>query len=123
MASSSPSKIPVVDFSNWRQASKPDRLKAAKEITSACGTLGCVYIVNHAISPEVLDEAISWSQKFFDLPSEEKCKAPQSDNPSILRGYSSQFTHGMDYSGNNLREVTDYKVISFLIFSWEVLEN
>ena len=111
--SSSSSQVPVVDFANWRESNLEDRRRIASEITAACRKLGFVYIVNHAIPPELLEEALSWSKKFFDLPQEEKEKAPQSDNPTILRGYSSQITHDRNDPGlaNNLREVIDHKVI------------
>ncbi|KAK2760819.1 hypothetical protein FQN54_002057 [Arachnomyces sp. PD_36] len=111
MASTSPLEVPVVDFANWRQADPEERLRIAKDITTACQKLGFVHIINHAIPPEVLNEALSWSKGFFDLPAEEKLKAPQADNPSILRGYSSQVINDKHDRGlpNSLEEVTDFK--------------
>lgn len=113
MSSSTPSQVPVVDFANWRESNLENRRRIANEITAACRKIGFVYIINHDMPPELLDEAFSWSKNFFDLPQEEKEKAPQSENLTVLRGYSSQITHGRNDTSlvNNLREVTDHKVI------------
>ena len=117
MSFSSPSNVPVVDFSNWKESNTEARRKIANEITSAFQKLGFVYIINHGMSLETVDEALSWSEKFFDLPLEEKSKAPQSDNPTILRGYSSQITHDSNEKGltSDLRDVTDHKVIPCIL--------
>ena len=113
--------IPIVDFSNWRSANNPDsRLQIAREITSACKTVGFVYIANHAIPSERLDEAFAWSKKFFDLSEEEKSKAPQPAGTSIIRGYSKPGLEKISQViceerdlevERKLREVTDCKVI------------
>lgn len=115
------SNIPIVDFAEWRADNKPEaRQKIAQEIASACKNVGFVYITNHGVTPDVLDEAFAWSKKFFNLSEEEKLKAPHPEGTSIIRGYSppgyekvSQVIidkHDPEVE-KKLREVTDCKVI------------
>lgn len=116
----SQSVIPVVDFARWRSNSHEEQLNIAKELVSACHNVGFVYIVNHGISDELLDEAFGMTKKLFDLSHEEKMLAPHPPGPAHHRGYSyaglekvSQVygndadTEGM---GDSLRETTDSKV-------------
>ncbi|PGH12097.1 hypothetical protein AJ79_04496 [Helicocarpus griseus UAMH5409] len=112
-------KIPIVDFSNWKPNSTPEeRMKVAKDIVSACQSVGFAYITNHAISPERLAEAFAWSKKLFDLTPEQKLQAPHPDGSSVHRGYSwpglekvSQAMSDKDDPelAEKLREITDCK--------------
>jgi isopenicillin N synthase-like dioxygenase len=110
-------KIPVVDFSGW--GTEFSRQRIAQEIVAACKKVGFVYIVNHSLSESMLDEALDWSMRFFELPQEEKLKAPHPEGWAIHRGYSwpglEKVSQAMS-SGDDekrvdqLREVADIKV-------------
>ncbi|KAL2012914.1 hypothetical protein VTN00DRAFT_439 [Thermoascus crustaceus] len=85
----SPFKIPVVDFSAWNDSKdKEARLRVAQEIVDATKKVGFVYIINHALPESLLDEAFDWSRRFFALSLEEKMKAPHPEGWAVHRGYS-----------------------------------
>lgn len=121
MASTAPApsvSIPVIDFSKWTSPSSPeDRLVIAKELADACHNVGFVSIINHGVSPELLEEAFGMSKKLFDLKTEDKMLAPHPDGPTVHRGYSwpglekvSQVISSDLEVGEALRAVTDCKV-------------
>lgn len=68
--------LPVIDFSRWLKGSPEEKKEVAKDLAEACRGVGFVYIVNHGVTPELLDEAFGWSKKLFDLPEEKKMLAP-----------------------------------------------
>lgn len=76
----------MVDFGGWN--TKPSRQRIAQEIVAAYKTLGFVYIVNHSLPESMLDEAFNWSKPFFELPQDEKLKAPHPEGWAVHRGYS-----------------------------------
>lgn len=110
--------IPVIDFSKWiTPSSQEDRVAIAKELADACHHVGFVSIINHGVSPELLEEAFEMSKKLFDLKTEEKMLAPHPDGPTVHRGYSwpglekvSQVISSDLEVGEALRAVTDCKV-------------
>jgi isopenicillin N synthase-like dioxygenase len=122
---STPVSIPVIDFSKWDSPSSPDERKAvAKELADACHNVGFVSIINHGVSPELLEEAFGWSKRLFDLKTEDKMKAPHPDGPTVHRGYSwpglekvSQVISSDAEVGEKLRAVKDCKVSIFTIQS------
>lgn len=113
-------EIPMVDFAPWKQAhDKQGRQKVAQEVVDACKRVGFVYITNHCVPESVLDEAFDWSRRFFELPMEEKSKAPHPEGWAVHRGYScpglekvSQAASGGDDEGvvKKLRQIPDFKV-------------
>lgn len=118
MTSTSKQVIPVVDFAKWT-AGGPSRLQIAQEIVAACKKVGFVYIVNHSLPDSLLDEAFNWSRLFFDLPQQDKLKAPHPEGWAIHRGYSwpglekvSQTISTTDTQeqAQQLRETPDIKV-------------
>lgn len=111
-------KIPVVDFAQWN-FSRPNRLRVAQDIVAACKKVGFVYIVNHSLPEDLLDEAFRWSQQFFDLPQDEKLKAPHPEGWAVHRGYSwpglEKVSQAMSADNDQewtkqLREIPDIKV-------------
>jgi isopenicillin N synthase-like dioxygenase len=71
-----PATIPMVDLSAWSGGSAMARKRIASELTEACRRVGFVYVVNHRIPADLLDEAFAWSRRLFDLPLEKKMLAP-----------------------------------------------
>ncbi|KAI2624876.1 Clavaminate synthase-like protein [Hypoxylon sp. NC1633] len=82
------SAIPCVDFSTWSKGSVEDKKRIAHELTNACRGVGFVYIVNHGVPGDLLQEAFGWSKKLFDLPQDTKMLAPHPPGPTVHRGYS-----------------------------------
>ncbi|CAG9988095.1 unnamed protein product [Clonostachys byssicola] len=85
-----PLTIPVIDFSPLRNpnCSRQDFAKTGDEIYKAFKDIGFAYIKNHVVPQEVVDEAFSWSKKFFALPQSEKDKVPHPAEGWYHRGYS-----------------------------------
>jgi isopenicillin N synthase-like dioxygenase len=110
--------LPIVDFAKWQASTATeDRYEIGKKLADACHNVGFVYIINHSISPELLDEAFGWTKKLFDLRLEDKMKAPHPPGPTVHRGYSypglekvSQVISSDLEVGEMLREVKDCKV-------------
>lgn len=111
------STIPVVDFSKWNNSTnKDEQLAVAKELTNACRDVGFVYIINHGLPQDLLDEAFDTAKRLFELSHDEKMKAPHPDGPEVHRGYSypglekvSQYMGGDEKVHDKLREVKDCK--------------
>ncbi len=68
--------IPVVDLGLWTDGSATDRERIASKLTDACRRVGFVYVVNHGVPADLLEEAFAWSRRLFDLPLEKKMLAP-----------------------------------------------
>ncbi|KAH8671395.1 thymine dioxygenase [Xylariales sp. PMI_506] len=112
--------IPIVDFGAWSSGSPEATQHIARELTEACRKVGFVYVTNHGLPRELVDEAFSWSKRLFDLPKEKKMLAPHPPGPSVHRGYSwpglekvSQRVHlegeDPDAEEAELRKIGDYK--------------
>ncbi|KAG9238412.1 putative UPF0676 protein [Amylocarpus encephaloides] len=98
--------IPVIDFSKWTSStSESERRAAANELADACHHVGFVSIVNHGVSPDLLEEAFGWSKRLFDLRTEEKMLAPHPDGPAVSQMVSSDLE-----VGERIRAVTDCKL-------------
>lgn len=105
-------KIPVIDLARWKsESSQEDRLKIAKELVAACQEVGFVYIVNHGVPKETLDKAFEISKKLYDLPMEEKMKAPHPPGWAVHRGYS---WPGLEKVSAALSEKDDAKLVEQL---------
>lgn len=110
--------LPIIDFANWTSESTAEQqYEIGKKLADACHNVGFVYIINHSVSPELLEEAFGWSKRLFDLGHEEKMLAPHPDGPTVHRGYSypglekvSQVISTDLEVGEKLREVRDCKV-------------
>ena len=100
---STPPSIPIIDFSPFtnptssnststtqeqQQQQKEKQKIVAKELISACKSVGFAYIINHTVPQERVQEAFSWSEKWFALSSQEKKLAPHPPGSTVHRGYS-----------------------------------
>ncbi|KAI1418056.1 Clavaminate synthase-like protein [Hypoxylon sp. FL1857] len=118
--------IATVDVSPFTTEAKrlPDseRLKAGQALVEALHDLGFVRVTGHGIKKAEIREALAWTKSLFDLPNEDKMKAPHPPGPMPHRGYSgigrekvySQAeVKAHDSAGNNigqeLRKITDFK--------------
>ncbi|KAI1098913.1 thymine dioxygenase [Jackrogersella minutella] len=106
--------IPVIDFGEWSKGSANDKKCIAQELTVACRRVGFVYIVNHGVPNDLLEEAFRWSEKLFDLPQEKKMLAPHPPGPTVHRGYSwpglEKVSQDIIKDGDETREVENRKI-------------
>ncbi|KAK1758883.1 Clavaminate synthase-like protein [Echria macrotheca] len=83
-----------------------ERLAAGSALVQACHDLGFVIIKGHGLSKQEIDDAFSWTTKLFDLPFEEKMKAPHPPGNMPHRGYSGIGKEKV-YSAADLGEQTE----------------
>ncbi|OAP63775.1 hypothetical protein AYL99_03002 [Fonsecaea erecta] len=114
--------IPVLDFSAWRsESSTPeDRLRIARALVAACRRVGFVYIVNHALPAELLEEAFEWTRKLFALDMEKKMLAPHPDGAKVHRGYS---WPGLEKVSQTISEKEDPELVSLLRKTTDLKES
>ncbi len=83
------SSISIMDFTKFTPEFKPEiRLEIAQELVAACREVGFVYITNHGVPEQTLRKVFTISKKFYELPKEDKMKAPHPAGWAIHRGYS-----------------------------------
>ena len=78
--------IPVVDFSGFLQGSTATRQRTVQAIFQACHQVGFLYLKNHGIPLEAIDQVFDQSRIFFDLPITVKQRAAWSSEYNNL-GY------------------------------------
>lgn len=115
-----PVSIPVIDFTAWsNNASKEERHATSIQLVKACEEVGFAYIINHGVSQDLLDQAFAISIQLYDLPQEEKMKAPHPPGWAHHRGYSwpglEKVSAALSKDDNqalvaDLRKTTDCKV-------------
>jgi isopenicillin N synthase-like dioxygenase len=82
-------EVPIVDVSPFTsKGTFESRKKVAQDLAAKAHINGCIGISGHGVSPELLEEAFAMTKKLFDLPYDEKMKAPHPDGPTPHRGYS-----------------------------------
>ncbi|OQD74051.1 hypothetical protein PENDEC_c012G06844 [Penicillium decumbens] len=80
--------IPIIDLEPARTGTPEEAAQVAQDVYQAFKHVGFAYIKNHGVPQELIDEAFSWSQKFFALPQSDKDKAPHPPVGWYHRGYS-----------------------------------
>jgi isopenicillin N synthase-like dioxygenase len=85
--------LPIIDLGPFLHPSTStstadQRLQTARDLVRACRDVGFVYIKNHGVPQDELDEAFRISKTFYDLPTEQKMTAPHPPGWAVHRGYS-----------------------------------
>lgn len=52
--------IPIIDFSSFLNGSEQQRQEVAKQIDDAFQSGGFVYLLNHGVRDELVDECFEW---------------------------------------------------------------
>jgi isopenicillin N synthase-like dioxygenase len=52
--------IPIVDFAGFLNGDKEDQQRVAREIDNAFRSVGFVYLKNHGVKKEMVDECFQW---------------------------------------------------------------
>ncbi|KAH8810917.1 hypothetical protein F5884DRAFT_699449 [Xylogone sp. PMI_703] len=60
--------IPVMDFKAIHISTGNERKNYLGQLDEAFSHHGAIYVINHSIGTDMVDEAFAWSKKFFDLP-------------------------------------------------------
>ena len=82
-------EIPTVDMSSFLLDSSPDeKQRTAKDFAEKCGRSGCLRITGHGISLELVRKAFATCKQLYELPYEDKMKAPHPPSLMPHRGYS-----------------------------------
>lgn len=120
--------IPTVDvspfFSQHTTTSDTQRLTSAKLLVEALHSFGFAKVTGHGLGTHEVSEALGWVQKLFDLPYDEKMKAPHPPSPMPHRGYSgigeekvysredveTHVRHGKADISQELRKISGFKV-------------
>lgn len=99
-----------------------ERLKAGRALVEALHSFGFVKVVGHGLSTQEIGEALGWTKKLFDLPYEDKMRAPHPPGPMPHRGYSGigkekvyskddlEANSAEGDVGKVLRKISDFKV-------------
>ncbi|KAI0108149.1 Clavaminate synthase-like protein [Daldinia grandis] len=65
-----------------------ERLRAGQALVRSLYTLGFTKVAGHGIERHEIETAFAWSKKLFDLPYEDKMRAPHPPGNMPHRGYS-----------------------------------
>ncbi|KAI0538530.1 oxidoreductase-like protein [Xylaria digitata] len=117
--------IATIDLSSFTDDSKQshsdsDQVQAGRALVAALHTQGFAQVTGHGLSRVEIDKALNWTKMLFDLPYEDKMKAPHPPGPIPHRGYSGigkekvysqdDFTvNGGEPDGKSHRKISDFK--------------
>lgn len=106
MAISNGYDIPKVDLSSWINDDHVHaREQTAKALSGFLHSHGFVALTGHGVLPQLIHDAFVMLKRLFDLPLEEKMKAPHPKAPAPHRGYTP--SGGEDASGMAAHEESD----------------
>ncbi|KAJ3330503.1 hypothetical protein HDU91_003563, partial [Kappamyces sp. JEL0680] len=81
--------VPVIDFGPFLNGDKTAKQATADEVVRAFTEIGFVYLSNHGISEETIQQSFAMSKRFFELPDKQKLALAWT-TPESNRGYVSQ---------------------------------
>jgi len=80
------SAVPIIDLHGGPHSQTQDKAAIATQIHDACRNIGFFYIVNHGISPKLIQDQFDWTARFFALPMDEKMPLHMRNSPTTA-GY------------------------------------
>ncbi|KIW63091.1 hypothetical protein PV04_09968 [Phialophora macrospora] len=80
-------QIPIIDFAGIYSPKLEDRQAVATQVREAASKIGFFYAINHGVDTSSFQKCIEHGKKFFDLPTEEKCKLHTDLIPDEFVGY------------------------------------
>lgn len=75
-------EIPVINFFLFTHGDAKAKQAVVKEIYHACSQVGFMYLQNHDMCPDLIEQVFIQSKKFFDFPLETKQELAWSDELS-----------------------------------------
>ena len=123
--------IPCVDISAFTSKnSRESQDQTARELARCLRPHGCVGITGHGVPSSLLAEAFSTTKALFDLPLEDKMKAPHPNGVTPHRGYSGTGREkgtgkGATDTDDQLRKeelikISDYKVCHYMSITYNI---
>jgi isopenicillin N synthase-like dioxygenase len=73
-------KIPLIDYGPYFAGEPGALVRLAEKLCYACENIGFFYMLNHGAPQEVIDRGFAASQRFHELPLEEKLKLRLNEN-------------------------------------------
>jgi len=85
-------KVPILDCSDIagpleEVQDKPGFDSFTEKLGAAMSGIGFVYLVNHGVNPDTVENLYSISREFFELPQEVKSKYKKEDAVEVFQGY------------------------------------
>lgn len=90
-------RVVPIDLEPFRLGNGADRQAVARDVDAAGRTSGFLAITGHGISPGLLDQMMTVTSEFFDLPTEEKMRCVVEDR-AANRGYAPEGSESLAYS-------------------------
>ncbi|KAJ5170830.1 Oxoglutarate/iron-dependent dioxygenase [Penicillium coprophilum] len=87
-----PAQVPVIDFQTLSAGTPQERKDALQQLDDAFQSVGLIYLSNHSIGQDLVEEAFSWSKRFFDLPDDVKALVQHPHDISNHRGWAAAGT-------------------------------
>ncbi len=78
--------VPVIDFAGMLTDDPASRTRVAAKLRDACANVGFFYIINHGIAPALMDRMFAESERFFQIPAEDKMAIHVKKSPHLV-GY------------------------------------
>jgi isopenicillin N synthase-like dioxygenase len=80
-------RIPLIDFGPYRTGGEAERRRVAREIATACETIGFLYLKNHGVPDAKIAATFAAARFFFELPLAERMDERLLNAPGKTRGY------------------------------------
>ena len=82
--------IPTIDLSPWTTRNNDDataRQAVVEAVTAACRDIGFLAVTHHGVDKQILQNALTASKAFFDLPLDQKLRHKTDDERAYPYGY------------------------------------
>ncbi|MEM7195498.1 MAG: 2-oxoglutarate and iron-dependent oxygenase domain-containing protein [Pseudomonadota bacterium] len=100
-------QIPVIDVGPLIDGSDPSRV--ASQLAEVCENIGFLYVRNHGVSQQLVDDTFRQTKEFFALPLDEKAKLGIELSGPTLRGYIPLYGENVDPKfSRDLKECFDF---------------
>ncbi|KAM6582460.1 hypothetical protein CsatB_009462 [Cannabis sativa] len=80
--------IPVIDMSGLQSEDSLVRAETMRVVSESCREWGFFQVVNHGVSPQLMDRALQIWREFFHLPAQDK--QLYANSPKTYEGYGSR---------------------------------
>ena len=94
-------EIPVIDLAPWWNGSTSDRESVAQQVRAAGHEVGFFQILNHQVSDDLRQSALTWMDRFFNLATSDKEHVVPGDG--TYRGYTGRKTESFAYTVGDVR--------------------
>jgi len=86
-------QIPTVNLKGFDEESAEEKMRCVENVMAAAKEWGVMHIVNHGISPELIERVRDVGKRFFDLPIEAKERYANDQSEGKIQGYGSKLAN------------------------------